>query len=116
HFGADEQAFMLTLAHLCAQALDRARLFDLAQQAREQAEKSAAQLRALQTVTDTALAHLTLDDLLRQLLARVTQALNVDNSAILLVDEEAHDLVVHMAHGPEENSAGVGRVPLGQGI
>jgi hypothetical protein len=36
------------------------------------------QLRRLQVVTDTALSHLSLDDLLQQLLHRVTEILEAD--------------------------------------
>jgi PAS domain S-box-containing protein len=37
-FGADDDAFLRTVADLCAQALERARLFEAAQNARRQAE------------------------------------------------------------------------------
>ncbi|HKE15599.1 MAG TPA: GAF domain-containing protein, partial [Kofleriaceae bacterium] len=39
-FGDDEQAFLTALAHQCAQALDRARLYDAESSARRQAEAS----------------------------------------------------------------------------
>ncbi|MBI3974639.1 MAG: GAF domain-containing sensor histidine kinase [Chloroflexi bacterium] len=65
------------------------------QMARLAAEAAAAQVQRLQQVTDAALAHLSLDDLLQELLARIRQVLAVDTAAILLVEEAgpmpAHD-------------------------
>ncbi len=75
-----------------------------------------ARLQALQAVTDAALTHLHRDALLHQVLDRITQVLRVDNTAILLLDERAGDLVLHVARGPEEEVYGLVRVPLGQGI
>jgi PAS domain S-box-containing protein len=40
NFNAGERAFMLSLAHQCAQALERARLYEAEMQAREAAEKA----------------------------------------------------------------------------
>jgi PAS domain S-box-containing protein len=45
HFTAQDQAFLLTLAELCGQALDRARLYDRERAARERAERAEASLR-----------------------------------------------------------------------
>jgi signal transduction histidine kinase len=39
-FGADDRAFMLALARQCAQALERARLFEAEQQARQEAQEA----------------------------------------------------------------------------
>src|SRR5919201_2074728 len=88
----------------------------VAETAQRTAEAVTRRLQALQAVTDTALAHLGSDNLLQQLLDRVTQVLAVDNTVILLLDETGQELVVHMAHGPEEHVAGQVRVPIGQGI
>jgi K+-sensing histidine kinase KdpD len=113
---ADERAFTRALADLCAQALDRGRLYDAEQRARLEAESATARLQALQSVTDAALAHLALEDLLPQVLDRLTAALAVDNAAVLLLSEDGENLVLHMARGPEEQVAGQVRVPLGRGI
>ncbi len=56
-------------------------------------------LRALQRVTDVALAHLSLDDLLTELLERMTEILHTDTAAFLLLDEDAHELVAHGGEG-----------------
>ena len=73
-------------------------------------------LENVQSVTDAALAHLDLNDLLDELLTRVRTILDVDTAAILLLDEETNDLVARAAKGLEEEvEAGV-RIPLGLGF
>jgi signal transduction histidine kinase len=79
-------------------------------------ERVAAGLRALQSITDTALAHLALTNLLPQVLNRVTTALAVDNTAILLISADEEAFVPYMARGPDEQVAGQVRIPLGSGI
>lgn len=87
-----------------------------AQAARAEAEVAAQRVRALQRVTDAALAHLRLDDLLRELLARIREVLGVDTVAILLLAEDGADLVVRAAHGLEEEVALGMRIPVGRGV
>jgi PAS domain S-box-containing protein len=77
---------------------------------------SARALRALQALTDTALSHLSLDALLPELLERVRAVMRVDNVAILLLDEEARELEVSAARGPEEEVVGRVRIPVGVGF
>lgn len=85
------------------------------QQLAHKAAERAQELEALQTVTDVALAHLSVDTLLRELLERTRSVLHVDNVAILLPDATGRDLTIHMARGPEEEVAGQVRVPIGRG-
>jgi PAS domain S-box-containing protein len=73
-------------------------------------------LRALQALTDTALSHLSLDDLLPALLERVQEALSVDNAAVLLLDPAGQTLTMRVVRGPEEAVAGQVHVPVGQGF
>ncbi len=87
-----------------------------AEATRVEAEATNAQLQAMQALTDTALSHLALDDLLRELLGRVTAVLGVDNVAILLLDENDQTLTVRAARGPEEEAIGRTRIPVGQGF
>jgi PAS domain S-box-containing protein len=94
----------------------RGMLLDRERTAREEAERSLRQLRVIQRVTDTALAHLTLDDLLNALLDRVVELLVVDTAAILLVSEDKASLVARAAHGIEEEVTGGVRIPIGQGF
>ncbi len=73
-------------------------------------------LRRLQALTDAALAHLQLDDLLGALLLRTREILEVDTVAVLLLDETTNELVVRAAVGIEEGVEADVRIPLGRGF
>jgi len=73
-------------------------------------------LRKLQAVTDAALAHLSLDELLAELLTRVRDALGADTCAVLLLDEKRAELVPRAAKGLEEEVEQGFRIPLGRGF
>ena len=79
-------------------------------------ETSADALRKLQAVTDAALAHLSLDDLLNELLERIRDALEADTSALLMLDTERKELVARAAKGLEEEVEAGTRIPYGQGF
>ncbi len=81
-----------------------------------QGGSKAEHVRRLQSVTDAALAHLRLDDLLVALLERTREILEVDTSAILLLDEETNELVAHAALGIEEEVEQGVRIPVGGGF
>lgn len=73
-------------------------------------------LRKLQAVSDAALAHLALDELLDELLVRIRDALEADTCAFLLLDESTGEVVARAARGLEEEvEAGV-RIPVGRGF
>jgi PAS domain S-box-containing protein len=81
------------------------------QTARAEAEASADRQRAIRSIIDAALAPLGLDDLLQELLARVTDVLGVDGAVIVLEEETQGHVVVHAAgeaaayvreHGPHQ--------------
>jgi PAS domain S-box-containing protein len=92
------------------------RLVVLEHAARAEAERSAQRLRDLQRVTDIALANLKLDDLLRELIARVREVLDADTVVILLLTEDGREIAVRAALGLEEEVAEGIRIPVGQGI
>ena len=73
-------------------------------------------LRQLQTVTDAALAHLTVEDLLDELLVRVRDVMGVDTAAILLYEEASNVLVARAAKGIEEEVEQGVRIPVGKGF
>jgi signal transduction histidine kinase len=73
-------------------------------------------LRKLQAVTDAALAHLSLDDLLDALLTRVRDALDADTCAVLFLDDTGTELVARAAKGLEEEVERGIRIPVGQGF
>jgi signal transduction histidine kinase len=73
-------------------------------------------LSKLQAVTDAALAHLSLDALLNELLERIRDALEADTSALLMLDDEQGDLVARAAKGLEEEVEQGTRIPFGKGF
>lgn len=69
---------------------------------------SADRLERLQAVTDAALAHLEVEELLRVLLPRIRDILGTDTCAVLLLDEATDELLARAAVGiDEEVKAGV---------
>ena len=77
---------------------------------------AAERLRHLQAVTDAALAHLALDELLDELLIRVRDLLGTDTAAVLLLDETRTELVARAAKGLEEEVERGVRIPVGKGF
>jgi anti-sigma regulatory factor (Ser/Thr protein kinase)/putative methionine-R-sulfoxide reductase with GAF domain len=78
--------------------------------------KNTERLRRIESVTDAALTHLDVSDLLVELLERVREILDVDTAAVLLLDEATGDLVASAASGIEEEVRQGVRVPMGQGF
>jgi putative methionine-R-sulfoxide reductase with GAF domain len=73
-------------------------------------------LRNLQSITDSALRRLDIDELLPELLDRVRTILDADTAAVLLLDHEADELVARAARGLEEEVRQGVRVPIGVGF
>jgi anti-sigma regulatory factor (Ser/Thr protein kinase)/putative methionine-R-sulfoxide reductase with GAF domain len=71
-------------------------------------------LAALQRVTDAALSFLPEQELLHELLERISELMSVDTVAILLVDGDA--LLARAAKGIEEEVERGVRIPLGRGF
>ena len=70
----------------------------------------------VQKVTEAALAYLDLDDLLKELLDRVTDMLDADTAAVLLVEEGGRTLAARAAKGLEEEVERGFRLPVGRGF
>ena len=97
-------------------AVNDSELMTREHQARAEAEAVTERLRAIQAITDAALSRLALDDLLRELLARVRSILSVDVATILLLDDDGRYLRVQASEGlQEEVNEGV-RIPVGRGV
>jgi len=86
------------------------------QRARREAEVAMDRVRSVQKVTDGALAHLTLDELLAELLDRVREVMEVDTVAILLLESDGDELVAWAARGLEEEVELGLRIPVGAGF
>jgi signal transduction histidine kinase len=106
-FGEDEVELLQLVADRAALAIEHARVFEAERAARERIEH-------VQAVTDAALAHLDVSELLSVLLPRIRDILGTDTCAVLLLDEETNELVARAALGIEEE-VGV-RIPLGAGF
>lgn len=78
--------------------------------------KDPERLSRLQALTDAALAHLELDELLAALLLRTREMLEVDTCAVLLLDERSEELVARAAVGIEEEVEQGVRIPFGRGF
>lgn len=105
---ADVELLQL-VADRVAIAIEHARLYEAERDAR-------IRLEHVQAVTDVALEHLGLDELLKELLVRIREILAADTGAILLVDEQREHLVARAAVGIEEEVERGIRIPIGRGF
>ncbi|TMD61723.1 MAG: GAF domain-containing protein [Chloroflexi bacterium] len=95
---------------------ERNALLDLERRSRAEAEESLQRLRAIGSVTDAALAHLSLDELLASLLDRIAAVLSADTVAVLLIAADGKALIPRAAKGLEEEVERGVRIPLGKGF
>ena len=108
-FTEDDVELLQLVADRSAVAIDRARLFEAERTARRRIER-------VQAVTDVALEHLDLEELMQALLRRTREVFDADTCAVLLLDQGRNELVARAAVGLEEEvEAGV-RIPMGGGF
>jgi PAS domain S-box-containing protein len=107
-FGPRELAVAEDIARRVALALDGAALL-------REARESAQVARSLQRITDAALAHLELDDLLPEVLDRLHTELGTDSAAVLLTDVTGTALEMRAALGYEQ-PGGELRMEFGAGV
>src|SRR5581483_3346676 len=108
-FVRDDIDLLQIAADRAAIAIEHARLFEAERDARQRIER-------VQAVTDAALAHLELEELLTVLLPRIRSILRADTCAVLLRDPETDDLVARAAVGIEEEVEQGVRIPYGGGF
>ena len=113
-FSDDDRDLLQLAADRAALAIAQAQLFTRERDAREAAELITRQLRAVQKVTDATLAYLPEEELLQELLQRVSDILAVDTVAILLL--EGDRLHARAAKGIEEEVEQGVQIPLGRGF
>lgn len=101
-FTSNEINFLRAVANVVGAAIER-----------DEADRVRAEL---QSVTDAALAHLSLDDLLDELLSAIAALLATDTITILLLDEETNELVPRASEGFDELVESAIRVPFGKGL
>jgi PAS domain S-box-containing protein len=92
---------------------ERDELLAITERARAEAERATQLLERVQAVSDIALAHLTLDELLPELLRRIRTLLAVDAAALLFVDEDGRNLRVKAVEGLPESPV---CIPIGEGF
>jgi PAS domain S-box-containing protein len=122
-YDAADVALIEELARRAAIAIENARLYRDAQHARLAAERirteveeANGRLRAIQTVTDAALAHLPMDTLLRELMLRVRDLLAVETVAVLWLSEDEREFSVQAAVGLDNELEAGARVSIDQGL
>src|SRR5439155_516665 len=85
------------------------------QSARVAAEASAGQLHDLLAVTDAALAHLNVNELLNEVLGHIRRTLRADAVATLLLVEDGQHLVEYASVGLPPELEGL-RIPIAGGL
>jgi serine phosphatase RsbU (regulator of sigma subunit)/anti-sigma regulatory factor (Ser/Thr protein kinase) len=112
------RAFVRTRVALQTERAERERAEKLEEQAaRAEAEAIADTIRKLQTITDVALRHLDLDDLLRALLAQIVDILGVEGAAIGLLDpQQPNTLVIEATYGYAQTVERGFRIAIGEGF
>lgn len=73
-------------------------------------------LRRIESITDAALTHLDVQDLLDEIVERVREILDADTAAVLLHDGTTDELVATAASGMEQEVRQAVRIPVGQGF
>jgi sigma-B regulation protein RsbU (phosphoserine phosphatase) len=92
------------------------RLLENERNARQEAEQLATDLNNVQRLTDVALSHLDLDDLLDELLDRLTEILHSDSLGILFTSEDGSELHLRAQRGLDVDLSKHGTIPTGDGI
>ena len=115
-FTTDDRDLLQLAADRAALAIEHARLYEEERRARENAEQASKRLEALQRVTDASLAYLSEEDLLQELLVRITEILATDTAAILLLESDGETLRARAARGVEEEDDQGVRIPVGRGF
>jgi GAF domain-containing protein/anti-sigma regulatory factor (Ser/Thr protein kinase) len=116
-FDPDDVDLLGRAADRIAVAIENARLFQSERTARAEAERAAERVRQIESITQVAFHHLTVEgEVMEQLLVRVRDVLDADTAAVLEMDDEEQTLVARAAKGlAEEVERGV-RVPVGRGF
>jgi PAS domain S-box-containing protein len=84
--------------------------------ARTKVEARNRMVESLQSVTDTTLGHLTVDEMVSELLERITEMLEVDVTALALLEGDEEALVIRAASGFESTDPHGLRIPVGSGF
>jgi signal transduction histidine kinase len=108
-FTAEDIDLLQLAGDRAAIAIEHARAFEAERTARRRIEH-------VQEITDAALAHLEVEQLLAVLLPRIRDILSADTCAVLLLDETGTELIARAAVGIEEEVEQGVRIPMGRGF
>jgi signal transduction histidine kinase len=109
-FDDEDEDLVALLAEQAAVAIENARLYEAGLLTRSRQER-------LQIVTDIALAHTELEDLLGVLLPRIRELLAADTCYLFLLDDATQELVIRAGSGEAvEQAIGRIRIPVGTGV
>jgi PAS domain S-box-containing protein len=86
-FGEEDIEVMSALAHLCAQALDRSRLYETERAIRTRSEATNRRLRLLQSLTAKYSRALTSSEVAELSVSEATASLGANSGVVLLLDE-----------------------------
>ncbi|HEY0097001.1 MAG TPA: GAF domain-containing protein, partial [Archangium sp.] len=115
-FSADERGLLLDLARQSAQALERAWLYEAAQQARTRAERVAARTARLQTLNAALSQVLTAPRVAEVVIDQGVAAIGAQVAGLWLVDESGAQARLLRSVGlPPDVPGPVAALPLGQG-
>jgi PAS domain S-box-containing protein len=95
---------------------ERTDLLAAERSARQEAEAAGRQLEIVQRITEAALAHSSLDDLLDDILPRLQEEFGADEATFLLMTDEGDALTVRAATGRETEEIESLRIPVGEGV
>lgn len=98
-FTLEEREFFLTLGRLCAQALDRARLYEEERAARHQLAAAATRLTRLQRLTASLSEALTPLDIARVVVEEASTLLGADQALLMVPSEDGRNLLLLGHHG-----------------
>jgi serine phosphatase RsbU (regulator of sigma subunit)/putative methionine-R-sulfoxide reductase with GAF domain/anti-sigma regulatory factor (Ser/Thr protein kinase) len=115
-FDAQHRALLQLAGDRAAIAIEHAQLYEQERRARQAAERAVAVMEAVQRVTDATLATLSPEELLKELLERVTEILHADTAAILMLDDDGRVMRARAAKGIEEEVEQGVRIPVGRGF
>ncbi|HEY6057414.1 MAG TPA: GAF domain-containing protein, partial [Candidatus Limnocylindrales bacterium] len=111
-FDEADKSYYLSIAQQCAQAIERARLFDAERAARAAAELAAGRQANLRAIGELVGRTVMPGDVIQVLLSEGIRAFGAVRGAVVLLEEDA--LEVAGAYGyPEDLAERFGRVPLG---
>jgi PAS domain S-box-containing protein len=116
NFDQRDLGFIRNIGRLCAQALERARLYEQEQRTRLNAEETSERLRQLEAIASIGLAAHNLDELLEELLPFLRALLHADRATLLMLDTRRNELRVRASAGLDPETARQVAVPMGRGL